>query len=1030
MNPVRLSHQRFRWCILVAIILLSPYCVLANDSLRYSVQHFTDENGLPQNSVKSIAPDKAGFLWLATENGIVKFDGHHFTVFNKQNLSLVSSRIYSILPVPANDLLYALTDRQEIICIEKEKVRVYPYDLKQFLKKYFYSADNIRMSDQGLSYAYYKEPVNEDLFLPASGNNYYFITKDTITFYRNYRSLYKTGHSSGEMQFFTFQNQLYHCSKQGRFTKIEANSVKKVHLIGDILNNISYSTTNHALSLFRNITAGNVFVYLNKHLYLLTRSGEGELKTQLILEGFDLRGNNIVSFYYDSLYKRLFLGSSTKGLFILSRQRFSALLAGNPKADEIYYAQAPYDSNSVITGLGEIMSPGKKTVTIPGIAEYSDRHSMLIDKPGNIWIKNYYFLSKFNGKTFSLLSRWKLPGEITQLYETKDGCLWIGTRSSGLYRMNIFMNGQYPQIFFNDIPDISYIMQEKPNLLWIGTMKGLYRLNTGDKKVDTIHLFKDMHIRSLYIPAPGEVWITTHDDGFFLYKKGQIIKFPLDKKEYLAASHCIVEDNYANFWITTNKGLFQTTRKNLMNYAEKKIKAVFYLYRKKERGFNTNEFNGGCQPCGLLLKSGQISLPSLNGMVWFDPAALVPEFPDKNIFINRLQIDNRNIAYGDMVFLPRKFNRLQFDISTPYFGDEYNIQLEYALLNNDADTIWSKLNYKEPIVLSLLASGAYQLIVRKISGFNNEYTYKKIRLIVPLAYYEKPWFKLLITLFAIAAVYAYFRYRIGYVRRKNEMLAGIINSHTQELQDTLHALTISENKLRRHTHTQDRLITAITHDIKSPLQYLTIAAGQIALDIQKEQDKATLTRTAKMLHEASYHVQLLTENLLQYIKLNSKDGNIICEKINLYDIIEDKATMFGHIAANKSTTIINDVPPVFYINSHARLLSIIIHNLLDNAIKVTNEGTVKISSTKTDQQIQVIIEDTGAGMSAAMIDWCNRPIAESGIIEQELADHMGLGLIIVKELMVLINGQFLVESDGRSGTTIRLIFKREMLYDG
>jgi len=59
----------------------------------YTIRHFTDENGLPQNSVKSIAADNAGFVWLATENGLVRFDGRSFKVMDHILPSALENRI-------------------------------------------------------------------------------------------------------------------------------------------------------------------------------------------------------------------------------------------------------------------------------------------------------------------------------------------------------------------------------------------------------------------------------------------------------------------------------------------------------------------------------------------------------------------------------------------------------------------------------------------------------------------------------------------------------------------------------------------------------------------------------------------------------------------------------------------------------------------------------------------------------------------------------------------------------------------------
>src|SRR5688572_25973535 len=63
---------------------------------RFTVSHYTSENGLPQNSVKDIAADSDGFIWLATEDGLVRFDGRHFKIFNSTQLKAGDNRVYYI----------------------------------------------------------------------------------------------------------------------------------------------------------------------------------------------------------------------------------------------------------------------------------------------------------------------------------------------------------------------------------------------------------------------------------------------------------------------------------------------------------------------------------------------------------------------------------------------------------------------------------------------------------------------------------------------------------------------------------------------------------------------------------------------------------------------------------------------------------------------------------------------------------------------------------------------------------------------
>ena len=80
------------------ITLLVLFLFTGNiNAQNYTVQNFTDENGLPQNSVKSIAIDNVGYIWLATENGLVRYDGQQFTLFDKSITNAQSNRIINII---------------------------------------------------------------------------------------------------------------------------------------------------------------------------------------------------------------------------------------------------------------------------------------------------------------------------------------------------------------------------------------------------------------------------------------------------------------------------------------------------------------------------------------------------------------------------------------------------------------------------------------------------------------------------------------------------------------------------------------------------------------------------------------------------------------------------------------------------------------------------------------------------------------------------------------------------------------------
>src|SRR5690606_5707627 len=95
---------------LILILLCFPAVIWAAiDTLQYHIEHFTDEQGLPQNSINAIGVDEYGFVWLATEGGITRYDGRNFKVYEAEALGVQSIRIPLIRYVHETKKLYGMT---------------------------------------------------------------------------------------------------------------------------------------------------------------------------------------------------------------------------------------------------------------------------------------------------------------------------------------------------------------------------------------------------------------------------------------------------------------------------------------------------------------------------------------------------------------------------------------------------------------------------------------------------------------------------------------------------------------------------------------------------------------------------------------------------------------------------------------------------------------------------------------------------------------------------------------------------------
>lgn len=1006
---------------------------------EYRIQNFTADNGLPQNSVKGIAQDSNGFIWLATENGVVRFAGNNFYTFDNSRLPLETNRYIGFQPNLRQgeakgknaSILYTISDKQEYIRMENGACKVddpksifssYPYvpdfDMEIFLTLGL--PNHFRGSSKPVKY-----------LIPDNNGGLYVRTEDSLAFYiEKKRQFIVNYRSKGYWTLFRIGNELFSNEENGAFSKISSKGIITYGLAGDILLNTMYRPGLANYEVFFGNGNGVSFLYLNKSLYQLTVSVNKTLVTKLILANFDFKANNIASVFFDKTRKSVFLGSLTKGLFVFSPKYFNVRENPSDSRSNYYYSQALLEDGTIITPQGEAFTlNGYRQMKKIGGVEVWDRYSIMTDRKNNVWVKRGDYLIKFNSKGTVILKKWDLKGEITQLKEGASGEIFIATRKMGLYWINPLKENAQPELFYKGaLKELSFLENETANRLWIGTDNGLFCLDIEKKKiVKIVEGLRGKYVRSLYIPKPGEIWISTASKGFYLLQNNQLVNFPIDEDGYLNDVHCFVEDANGYFWLPTNKGLFQVVKSDLQTYAKNPSRVPFYLYYNKDAGFNSNEFNGGCTPCSMKLPNGIFSLPSMAGLVWFDPLKISPELPDKELFIDNLQLDGKLIPSEDTLELPRNFAQLRFYVSTPYFGSRKNVHLYYSLVQRSSDTSWTKItDDNNTVLISNLKYGTYRLLIRKTNGFGQEnYTQKVITLIIQPAYYETHWFLALIALLCALIVYVLVKIRTQYLLVKNSKLELRVAERTNELQQTLKALRTSEDSLNWQTYIQERIIAAISHDIRTPLRYLGAANQEIYNYMEQNGGDVTILEISKSAFESALHMHHQTSNLLEYIKPQMRKlGQSPFEEVAMYALVEEKVRIFKEIAKGRLTSVINEVAKDFTVPGVRELCAIVIHNLLDNAVKMTYNGTVKIKSDKLGDKALLIIEDTASGMPEELADWLSSDTAYLVDYKRVVSPQKsGIGLIIVKEMAYLLRMNIKVESV-QKGTKIYLVFDK------
>ncbi len=224
-------------------------------------------------------------------------------------------------------------------------------------------------------------------------------------------------------------------------------------------------------------------------------------------------------------------------------------------------------------------------------------------------------------------------------------------------------------------------------------------------------------------------------------------------------------------------------------------------------------------------------------------------------------------------------------------------------------------------------------------------------------------------------------------------------------------------KLLELDNLRKELITRISHELRTPLTSI-YGASQILLQSNKKDVIEKIWPYIEITHRGSIRLKELIDNLLDASRLDNKKFELRLSNENLNSLINDCIKELHYLADNRQLIINVDLPVnvSFKLDKH-RFEQVLI-NILSNAIKNTPpHGQIFVILNETQDQIEVIIKDTGVGLTE---DEKTKIFQKFGKIERYGMDldvdieGAGLGLYISNEIVKLHGGEILVESEGRN----------------
>ncbi|MEW6653246.1 MAG: PAS domain S-box protein, partial [Bacteroidota bacterium] len=244
-----------------------------------------------------------------------------------------------------------------------------------------------------------------------------------------------------------------------------------------------------------------------------------------------------------------------------------------------------------------------------------------------------------------------------------------------------------------------------------------------------------------------------------------------------------------------------------------------------------------------------------------------------------------------------------------------------------------------------------------------------------------------------------------------------IKEDITEKKKMLAELIEAKEKAEEMNRLKSNFMANMSHELRTPLVGL-LGISEFMIDEYEGECKAN----AEIIHASGIRLLNTVREILDFAKLESDNLSVSLSVFNLTKLLSDEITLYKKTAARKGVSLIEKYSTEeMLINSDERLLREIVDNLINNAIKFTNEGSVTVSVSILDDKIAVKIADTGIGIHKDKHDYIFEEFRQVSEGMGRRFEGTGLGLTIVKKFLHLLNGSIEVKSEIGAGSTFTIL---------
>ena len=984
------SKIRLRSLFLLTFICL-PLSLTAQEN-RFKI--WNTENGLPQNSVVGIAQTPDGYLWLATFDGLARFDGVRFKVFRKLDTPELPTNRLADLFVDPEGRLWILTEiANKIVVYERGRFASFtngkdfettdlsePWRLK--------TAMVLRNSDVEFFYedgAFHKRPASQ-LKLPrmfADGHKSIWI---------DLGDKYLAG-VSGHLESYPKASAM-------PFNELTLIARKSVTMGDSLWFMLPYKSV-PALTLthLARLRYGEVteFPLTTSDACALAFDKDGNLwlgdfKTGLLrIDANTLAEADPHDFHVETIapddtrVRDLFSDrdgnlwiSSDKGLWRLKDTppvRVFTDADGLPSQN--IYPVLEDKQGRIWLGAWE-----KNLVRYEGGKFYTEPFDLVTalfeDRQSRLWVGNHRAWYRNGSEWIPTESHWApvtklVNGEVDVISQDRDGNIWYGGADTGISRFDGTNVRKFTTA--DGLPGVSVtsFLQTRDGTIWVGTTTGLAKLE-GDRffSFSNAGQLGVNYVRSLHEDSEGILWIGTYDSGITRFKDGKFSTITKAQGLFSDGVFCILEDDDGWFWMNSNQGIHRSRRSDLNDVADGKISIVNSASYGPEDGLRNVEGNGGKQPAGIKSSDGRLWFPTAGGLAVVDPRKVRAESKPPPVIIEDVLIDHSAVNHFEgVVTLEPGRSALDIEYTGLAFRNGDRLRFRYRM--EGLDDQWTEAATRRTANFSHIPYGEYtfRVIAANSEGvWNNEGAALKIVVVPP--FYRTYWFYTLAALAALSIFSGAFVYRVRQLQAINNERADF----TRRLIDS------QENERRR--------IALELHD--SLGQSLTIIRNRALMSLTRTNEHETLIEQMREISDASAEALRETREIAHTLHpAQIEHLGLPAALSTLVDSIESGTS----IAFTKN--IFDKIAPIT--NDEAINLYRIAQESLSNIIKHSGAKNATVGLQQTDDHVTLSIADDGIGFSGD-------------------GSHGGLGLKGIHERAGNIGAQLKVQSGAEKGTRI------------